>query len=246
MIARSLEVLHLKRIICAVLIVVVLLSGCSSGGKTLMQLDSIKKGDTVAVIDVREYGQMKLKLFPDKTPETAENFTKLAATGYYDGLSFSTVVEDYCIMTGNAEEGDTVSSFGGVFKDEFSEDLLPIRGAICMANMGEADTNSSQFFIVGQTKEKLKEIDELLVFKGHTLEDYIEKGYGTKLSMEELEDYFEYGGTPWLYGHNTVFGQLFEGYDVLDAIMMAQTEDGNSYSPTSDIVIESIKVYVEE
>ncbi|MBP5160225.1 MAG: peptidylprolyl isomerase [Lachnospiraceae bacterium] len=236
----------MRRIGIVALIALVLLTACSSGKGKLTQLENIKKGDTVAVIDVREYGQMKLKLFPDKTPATVENFTELAKTGYYDGLAFTTVVEDFFVMTGNAEDGDTVSSFGGFFEDEFSEDLLPVRGALCMANLGEADTNSSQFFIVGQTKEQLEKIDELLAFKGYALEDYIERGYNTKLSMDQLEEYFEYGGTPWIYGHNTVFGQLLEGFDVLDAIMSAQTADAHSYVPVDDIVIENITVYVEE
>ena len=58
-----------------------------------------------------------------------------------------------------------------------------------------------------------------------TFSDYIKFGYKTELTRDELETYREYGGAPWLDGHTAVFGQAYDGLDVLDAVIAAHSED---------------------
>lgn len=114
------------------------------------------------------------------------------------------------------------SIWGTAFEDEFSEDLLPIRGALCMANAG-ANTNGSQFFIV----------------QAKTVEDGM---FSSNISYteEQIKKFKENGGTPWLKGQHTVFGQVYEGMDVVDEI--AQTSVDESSAPKKPVVIDHITI----
>ncbi len=84
-----------------------------------------------------------------KTPLTTENFVRLTASGYYDGIIFHRVIEGFMIQggdpTGTGMGGDSI--WGKSFKDEFDPSLKNIRGMISMANAGR-NTNGSQFFII--------------------------------------------------------------------------------------------------
>jgi cyclophilin family peptidyl-prolyl cis-trans isomerase len=90
-------------------------------------------------------GPVELELYPDEAPKTVENFTKLAADGYYDGLAFHRVIPDFMIQ-GGCPTGDGTGGPGYTFEDEFNEHKVA-RGALAMANAGP-NTNGSQFFIV--------------------------------------------------------------------------------------------------
>ena len=89
-------------------------------------------------------GPIELELYPGEAPRTVENFTKLAADGYYDGLAFHRVIPDFMIQ-GGCPTGDGTGGPGYTFEDEFNEHKVA-RGALAMANAGP-NTNGSQFFI---------------------------------------------------------------------------------------------------
>ncbi len=92
-------------------------------------------------------GAIRLELLDDEAPETVSNFTKLAGEGFYDGLIFHRVIDDFMIQAG-CPRGDGTGDPGYKFPDEQSALGLPVvRGALAMANAGP-DTNGSQFFIV--------------------------------------------------------------------------------------------------
>ena len=90
-------------------------------------------------------GEIEVELFDDAAPRTVENFRKLAADGFYDGLVFHRVISDFMIQ-GGCPEGTGTGGPGYTFEDEFSQHKI-VRGALAMANAGP-DTNGSQFFIV--------------------------------------------------------------------------------------------------
>lgn len=99
---------------------------------------------TKAVLHTTE-GAIDLELFPDDAPKTVENFTKLAADGFYDGLAFHRVIPDFMIQ-GGCPRGDGTGGPGYTFEDEFNDHRVE-KGALAMANSGPS-TNGSQFFIV--------------------------------------------------------------------------------------------------
>ncbi len=91
-------------------------------------------------------GDIKLKVFEDKTPLTAANFLNLAKRGYYDGLTFHRVIDNFMVQ-GGCPLGSGTGGPGYDFEDEIVADLKHERpGILSMANAGPG-TNGSQFFI---------------------------------------------------------------------------------------------------
>ena len=101
--------------------------------------------DVKAVIETSK-GTIHLKLFADKTPVTVGNFINLARRGYYDGLKFHRVIDNFMIQ-GGCPFGDGRGGPGYRFQDEFVKELRHSKpGILSMANAGP-QTNGSQFFI---------------------------------------------------------------------------------------------------
>lgn len=99
----------------------------------------------LAVIETNK-GTIKIKLHYDKVPKTCANFEKLAKKGFYDGLTFHRVINDFMIQ-GGCPEGTGTGGPGYKFADEFHPDLKHDGpGILSMANSGP-NTNGSQFFI---------------------------------------------------------------------------------------------------
>ncbi len=192
------------------------------------QIRNPQQGDTVALMKTN-MGDIRILLFPDAAPKAVENFTTHAKNGYYTGVVFHRVIPDFMIQGGDpsATGRGGESIWGKSFEDEFSVDYHNIRGALSMANAGPC-TNGSQFFIV-----QAKEVDSGLISQMEQLSD---RGFPT----ECVEDYKSLGGTPWLDFKHTVFGQVVEGMDVVDAIAGVKT--GYADKPVEDVVILGIDV----
>ncbi len=191
------------------------------------QMSAPKTGETVAVIHTNK-GDFSVRLFADKAPKTVENFTTHAKNGYYNGIIFHRVIENFMIQggdpTGTGCGGESI--WGGSFEDEFSKDLHNYRGALSMANAGP-NTNGSQFFIV-----TADEVPENLMNQM--------KDYPQMFPTECVEQYARVGGTPWLDYHHTVFGQIMDGMEVVDAIGHAATDANDR--PIEEISIVSIDI----
>jgi len=170
-------------------------------------------------------GSIKIKLFPEIAPKAVENFLTHAEDGYYDGIIFHRVMQEFMIQGGDptGTGGGGESIFGGMFEDEFSEKAFHFRGALSMANAGP-ETNGSQFFIVQNPNVNEAALNE-------------EKDL--KYSTTVKDAYIETGGTPHLDHLHTVFGQVVEGMDIVDKIAQVEAEQTR---PITDVVIESIEV----
>jgi peptidyl-prolyl cis-trans isomerase B (cyclophilin B) len=90
-------------------------------------------------------GPIEVELFDEDAPNTVENFRKLAADHFYDGVIFHRVIPDFMIQGGDPE-GTGTGGPGYSFEDEINKHKI-VRGALAMANAGP-DTNGSQFFIL--------------------------------------------------------------------------------------------------
>ena len=190
----------------------------------MLNFRECKAGDQIAVMKTN-MGEVEILLFPEVAPKAVENFISLAKEGYYDGIIFHRVIKDFMIQggdpTGTGMGGESV--WGKPFEDEFSEEARNFRGALSMANAGP-NTNGSQFFIVQAGPETMDErIFSML------------KRQGKNFSNDVAEKYTEVGGTPWLDGAHTVFGQVIRGMDVVDKI-------GNLHVDHSDKPYEEVKI----
>src|SRR5690349_2474892 len=90
-------------------------------------------------------GPIVFELFDEDAPKTVANFKQLAGQGFYDGLIFHRVIDDFMIQ-GGCPEGTGTGGPGYTFEDEFNDHKV-VKGALAMANAGP-NTNGSQFFIV--------------------------------------------------------------------------------------------------
>ncbi len=193
-----------------------------------LQLEEIKSGEEFAVINTN-MGSISVKLFPQYAPKAVENFTEHAKSGYYDGLIFHRVIKDFMIQGGDPTctgmGGESI--WGNSFEDEFTPLLHNLRGSLSMANAGP-NTNGSQFFIV-----QANEVPDNMLSQMEQLKD---RGFPEEITNA----YKELGGTPWLDFKHTVFGQVTDGMDVVDAI--ANVAVGAQDKPVNDVVINNIEV----
>ncbi len=227
--------------ICLIFAVCALFSGCNNQEKTYndeiqttssaMQLAQPQAGDTIAEIVTSE-GSIKVVLFKEQAPLAVENFTSLIENGYYTDVIFHRVMKDFVIQTGDptgtGAGGESI--FGVKFEDEFSDILHHYTGALSMANSGE-DTNGSQFFIVATPSD---------IVTDSQISDMENKSY----SQETITAYKEAGGLPYLDYSHTVFGQVYEGLDIVYKI--SDTETDENAKPEEDIKIISATVGIFE
>ena len=193
--------------------------------------DKVAEDEAEVKITTTE-GDITLKLFPKYAPLAVENFLTHAKDGYYNGLLFHRVINNFMIQSGDPKgdgtggesiwKGKDKSKDPGTgFENEYSPYLYNIRGSIAMANSGP-NTNGSQFYI-NQNKE-----------------DWSSKLSTNQFPAKIIEAY-KHGGSPTLDGGNyTVFGQVIDGMDVVDKIAAAETDDKDK--PKTDIKIEKIEI----
>lgn len=192
----------------------------------MKQLQLPEKGEPIAIIKT-SMGDLYIKLLPDAAPKAVENFSTHAKDSYYNGLILHRVIKDFMIQGGDPKGDGTggESIWGLPFEDEFSIDAFNFRGALSMANAGP-DTNGSQFFVV-QADEKTIDLN--------ILPQMLEGGW----PKEAVDAYGKIGGTPHLDHKHAVFGQVYQGLDVLDAIANVKTTDDK---PEADIKINTIEI----
>ena len=221
------------------------------------QLDMPEEGEEIAVMHTT-MGDITIRFFPAQAPKAVENFKTLAKDGYYDGITFHRIISNFMIQGGDptATGMGGESCWGEDFEDEFDASLGNLRGSLAMANAGPG-TNGSQFFINQAAPGGIKEMRDYYEANKATAQSY---GYmtaesfiaaqmsldETKLTEEILDVYDRVGGNMHLDGPlktdgtgHTVFGQVIEGMDVVDAIAAVKT-DGDS-KPLEDVCIESIE-----
>ena len=202
-------------------------------------------GEEIAIFHVKGYGDIKVKFFKEVAPKAVENFLTHAKNGYYNGLTFHRVINEFMIQGGDPEGNGTggESIWGTGFPEELAYEIVPYRGSLCMASSGTGTSSlGSQFFITQANYDET-------VYNG-----MIQGGWPTKL----MEQYKNYGGNIYsLYCQYTVFGQVYEGMDVVDKIAAVETGsvpliiDGVTYGnqddkPIKDVIIESIEVTVQK
>ena len=240
-------------------------AGCSSEKGFMGNTEEValEPGDYFAVISIMDYGDITVKLFPGAAPNAVKQFIKLAENNSYDGRTIHRVVKDKLIqggsLTGTGFDGDVAKQEH--FDIETSKYMCHYYGALCMAK--SADGNYRQFYIVNNnTPAKIDELAQTLKAQlddpeigGKMLEEDKKyyKEYSSKLANlpeEVKERYSHVGGLYDLDGEDTVFGQVVDGFDVLEKLNKVETVNGNktddkqdiASKPIDEIVIEKIEI----
>jgi len=177
----------------------------------------------VKFVITTDYGEIKGFLYND-TPKHRDNFVKLVEEGWYNGSIFHRVIKDFMIQGGQGASGK--QDPGYTVPAEFIPAHYHKKGALAAARMGDnvnpqRASSGSQFYIVqGQ------------VFNDETL-DMMEQRSGIKYTEDQRKAYTTVGGTPHLDGAYTVFGQIADGFDVIDKIAAVKTAPGDK--PVEDV-----------
>ncbi len=198
--------------------------GMSIADVPLVQLEAPESGEEICVL-VTNHGDIRLRLFPQQAPLAVANWRSMAKDGFYDGSLFARVIKEFVIQGGALDESgnEALSSYGGYFADEVRKCLYHFNGAVALGNHGP-HTNGNQFFIVQNTK--------------------VNEGQLPKISLPRNveQSYLELGGLPELDGRYTVFGQVYEGMDVVVNIA-GQVTDAED-APLEPVVIR--RIFFEE
>lgn len=195
----------------------------------LEQLKQPQVGEEVGIITTN-YGEIKVRFFPEVAPKAVENFKTHAKDGYYNGVTFHRVMNEFMIQGGDPDGSGRggESIWGASFEDEFDLNYHNFRGSLSMANAGPG-TNGSQFFIVQKTS-----VDKAM------MDDMAKAGEGSGFSEDVINAYKELGGTPWLDFRHTVFGQVYEGMDIVDKI--ASVKVGSNDKPVEPVIMEKVEI----
>ena len=189
------------------------------------QLNEVNEKNPLVTVHTNQ-GDFTLELFPEVAPKTVENFITHAKNGYYDGVIFHGVIEDFMIQggdpTGTGMGGESI--YGRTFEDEFSREAFNLYGTLSMANAGP-NTNGSQFFIVTAKQVPAQMLKQLK-----------DGGWPEEI----VEEYAKVGGTPWLDHRHTVFGRVIDGMDVV--LKIEGVKRNAQDRPLEDVVIESMDV----
>lgn len=211
----------------------------------MIQLDAPQAGDPVAVMHT-DAGDMAFLLYPEEAPQTVENFCTLAKQGYYDGSYVFRVEPDIFFSAGAPNADGTVPDPDAASERvprELSAKLWPLRGALCALTT----KTEAGFFRTLTGKQRYYSGSRFLVADTIEMTDEIREGL---LSQNENETqnlvanaFLEKGGIPNYSQQIAVFGQLIDGYDILDAITSSElTGTENAMRPKEDIRILSIEI----
>ena len=192
-----------------------------------------QEGDTVVIMKLKGYdGEIKIRLFPEYAEKGVENFVGLADKGYYDGLIFHRVIQDFMIQggdpTGTGTGGESI--WGGMFDGGADANVIHAAGAVAYANSGSTATDRSQFYIV-------------------TGSVYPDEQFDESYPADVKNVYSTAGGAPGLDGSYTVFGQVYDGLDIVFSAQDVATEKMVSTDmlnaedrPIEELAIEYMKV----
>lgn len=218
-----------------VLFTFAILFGCKTSNSSNVQIEEKE----VMILIKTNQGDIKVKLY-NETPYHRDNFIKLVSESFYDSLLFHRVIKDFMIQGGDPVSKGASSSAvlgsggpGYTIPAEINPDLFHKKGALSAARTGDQmnptrRSSGSQFYVV-QGK----------VYTTAELDLYAQK-MNTVFTAEQIKAYTTIGGTPFLDGQYTVFGEVVEGLDIVDKI--AATEIGANDRPKSDIIILSMEI----
>lgn len=234
-----------KKTFCVLLAVAVCaaLSACGEKGGGLFssrrpeKIDSAEvqfqgpaEGDPIAVFST-SLGDISVVLYPKYAPMAVENFVALAQQGYYNNIVFHRVEKDFIIQSGDATgtggSGASIWS-NNAYPDEISDKLHHYSGALATAHAADGSVgNLSQFYFMATPAGSIDKA------AAKTLTD-------AGLRQEVVDAYRAAGGAPYLDGLDTVFGQVYAGMDVVDAIAAVETDD--SGKPLEDVTLVSVTI----
>lgn len=200
----------------------------------LVQLEPPREGQTIAIVDT-DLGEFRMVLYEDLAPDTAAAFIERARAGEYDGLPVYVVYEQCYFMTGGHENkrGAYVGreNDNELIPNECNVNLWPFKGAL-MAYSEHAGYSDARWFVCSAEEISEDSINEL--------KDSVADNENSHNLQNLFDKFYEVGGIFGLSGTVTVFGQTYEGLDVVEALCEIPVNE--QYRPYEDVMIKSITI----
>ena len=198
----------------------------------VVNFEAPEDGEEIAVLTIKDFGTVKIQLFPEIMPEEVENFKELVKAGTYDGLTFHRILKNFMIQGGDPKGDGTggTSYTGKKIAGKFTDKLCHFTGALAYARSSMDYNFGSQFYIVSENPQTVDSVKQYAKIPQ----------YNTTYSDDVAKLYAEHGGAPHLDGDYTVFGQVFEGLDVVNKV--AEVSASEQGVPSEKVYIESIKL----
>jgi len=174
------------------------------------------KPETLVIIKTT-MGDITAKLYND-TPLHRDNFIKLVKEGWFEESPFHRVIQNFMIQGGGNKNGQQDPNY--TVPAEFRSNHFHKKGVLSAARMGdqvnpEKASSGSQFYIVQGRVMDERYLNAVTAQTGHTFTE------------EQKQVYKTIGGTPHLDGGYTVFGEVLDGFDVIDKIAAVKTGEGD-------------------
>ncbi len=223
-----------RRLLSFLLMVLILLS-------TLTMLCSCNS-PKYAVIEVENYGTIVVELLPEYAPKTVKNFISLADKGFYDGLIFHRVINEFMIQ-GGCPNGDGSGDSGKDIKGEFyingynKNTLSHDRGVLSMARSGGVDSALSSYGLTVDNFQNNTQFMQMIAQYGYTEKSFREAAKSTCNSASS-QFFIVHQDSPHLDGNYAAFGRVISGMSVVDKIAIVNTDDNDK--PYTAIVIKRI------
>ena len=189
----------------------------------------------VVTMNIQDYGTIKVELYPSLAPNTVANFIKLAQNGYYNGLTFHRIQQDFMIQGGDKKgDGTGGVSLKDLYPDSESEDEYCIKGEFVANNFTQNTLKLDRGVIaMARGDYQLASLKE---------ESYNSGGSQFFIMVKD---------TPRINGQYAAFGKVLEGMEIADQIVALETEvktdeetgeTSTTDTPVNKPVIESVTV----
>lgn len=211
----------------------------------LVQTKTPNDDAPVAVIKTT-LGDIKAVLYPQYAPKAVESFINLAESGYYDNTYVFQSEPGVYFGAGSAEKngdlGDNYDKAAESVEQELNQNLWPFKGALCSLSTGQEGNFFEKLFgnakiINGSRFAVLNSVEFTDEFKQELLDT-------NKEDTTVADAFIERGGVPNLSQKITIFGQTFEGFEVIDELTGLEVEEDEDETkvPVEDIMIETIEI----
>lgn len=195
----------------------------------------------IATLNVKDYGTIKIELYPQMAPNTVKNFIMLSNNGFYDGLTFHRILKDFMI-----QGGDKAGDGSG------SPSLAYLDSSISKGSDEDKDYNINGEFMQNDYETNTLKLEKgVIAMARNDFSSYasyypslLKEGYnsaGSQFFIMTTDDNIS------LTGYYAGFGKVIEGFDVLEKIANAEVKksddnDTEESTPVNAPVIESIRV----
>lgn len=230
----------MKKILTIVILILVT-AGLGFVGWGYYKKLTMKVQNPVVTMEVENFGTVKMELYPEQAPNTVNNFVTLVNRGFYNGLTFHRIIEDFMIQGGDKKGDGSGSATLGDLRDNGGDDEYTIKGE----------------FVANNVRNTLKFEEGTLAMARSDYTQYSSDLADESYNSGSSQFFIMTGTNSSLNGYYTAFGKVIEGMDVVKQIAATEvkartstdssgeettSEDAEVSQPVNPPVIKSMTV----